>query len=540
MVLVRVEVLDRPLDLRCRSRAPAPTAPSSGSIELLLQLGERLPLVCVGCAPAARTDRWPARSRPSDRGVRLERARSRPDTSGRCTRTRPEPMKASVQRACGHRIPYKGAHATSLAYVCAAMCACVLLCVGDGARRRVLEVSGATARPSSTATRSSSRATAQLARRHRGADLRDRGLLRLGAGEGRSRQAPGERTSYPVMKLNLVRDFQTGIYDYNMMTSTFLRTESAAATSGRSAKISFSSQEWCGHVYMQWLPRGGKLVGDVAQLLRRRGRRGARAATLPAGRRRRGALPMLVRGLRGDWLAPGEIEEGAVPALAAAHAPPARAGALGRGDGEPRGRRRARSRPRSARCARSPTPSAETGGDTITCTVEEAAPHRLLAWKSSSGESARILGSARLALLEDARQRRREGAQAARPRCRRRCRRRSSGLRHRARRASRASSVTLLSARLHLLLQRVALPPEVFHVLRVGLFAERAGAGDDLRHALLHLGELRDDLAVRLALELAELTHEARDVRGLLAERGEAARAAPGSARRAPAPGRAS
>jgi len=39
---------------------------------------------------------------------------------------------------------------------------------------------------------------------------------------------------------------------------------------------------------------------------------------------------------------------------------------------------------------------AEDGGDTITFTVEEAYPHRLLAWKSSTGESARILGSARL------------------------------------------------------------------------------------------------------------------------------------------------
>ena len=28
---------------------------------------------------------------------------------------------------------------------------------------------------------------------------------------------------YPVLKLNAVRDFSTGIYDYNVMTSTFLR-----------------------------------------------------------------------------------------------------------------------------------------------------------------------------------------------------------------------------------------------------------------------------------------------------------------------------
>src|SRR5207249_3206702 len=30
---------------------------------------------------------------------------------------------------------------------------------------------------------------------------------------------------YPVLKLNFVRDFQTGIYDYNVMTSTFARVD---------------------------------------------------------------------------------------------------------------------------------------------------------------------------------------------------------------------------------------------------------------------------------------------------------------------------
>ncbi|MCA1664656.1 MAG: hypothetical protein LC659_10370, partial [Myxococcales bacterium] len=58
----------------------------------------------------------------------------------------------------------------------------------------------------------------------------------------------------PVMKLNLVRDFQTGIYDYNTMTSTFVRTEfNGGDAYWPLEKTSFSSQEWCGHVYMQWL-----------------------------------------------------------------------------------------------------------------------------------------------------------------------------------------------------------------------------------------------------------------------------------------------
>src|SRR5713101_837527 len=59
---------------------------------------------------------------------------------------------------------------------------------------------------------------------------------------------------FPVMKLNLVQDFSTGIYDYNLLTSAFV---ALAPVNGRPAgsatKVSFSSQEWCGHVYAQVL-----------------------------------------------------------------------------------------------------------------------------------------------------------------------------------------------------------------------------------------------------------------------------------------------
>jgi hypothetical protein len=64
----------------------------------------------------------------------------------------------------------------------------------------------------------------------------------------------GPADEFPVMKLNLVKDYQTGIYDYNDMLSAFValapvnRRMSATIT-----KASFSSQEWCGHVYSQVL-----------------------------------------------------------------------------------------------------------------------------------------------------------------------------------------------------------------------------------------------------------------------------------------------
>ncbi|MBP6704714.1 MAG: hypothetical protein KA385_14470 [Vicinamibacteria bacterium] len=60
---------------------------------------------------------------------------------------------------------------------------------------------------------------------------------------------------FPALKLNHIRSFQTGIYDYRLMTSTFVRVAPEMPV----AKISFTSQEWCGQVYHQLLPRGPKI-----------------------------------------------------------------------------------------------------------------------------------------------------------------------------------------------------------------------------------------------------------------------------------------
>ncbi|KXO00271.1 septum formation inhibitor Maf [Aequorivita aquimaris] len=50
-----------------------------------------------------------------------------------------------------------------------------------------------------------------------------------------------------VMKLNQMKNFNTGIYPYSIMTSTF----SPIATKEHPLKITNSVQEWCGQVYMQ-------------------------------------------------------------------------------------------------------------------------------------------------------------------------------------------------------------------------------------------------------------------------------------------------
>ena len=57
---------------------------------------------------------------------------------------------------------------------------------------------------------------------------------------------------YPVIKLNLVEDFPTGLYDYSLMSSVFVRSDNSDQ-GGLPVKASFSAQEWCGHAYAQLL-----------------------------------------------------------------------------------------------------------------------------------------------------------------------------------------------------------------------------------------------------------------------------------------------
>lgn len=51
----------------------------------------------------------------------------------------------------------------------------------------------------------------------------------------------------PVLKLNASKNFNTGIYPYSIMQSTFY----PVANNQHAIKISASVQEWCGHVYTQ-------------------------------------------------------------------------------------------------------------------------------------------------------------------------------------------------------------------------------------------------------------------------------------------------
>jgi hypothetical protein len=197
---------------------------------------------------------------------------------------------------------------------------------------------------------------------------------------------------YPVLKLNAIRDFQTGIYDYNVMTSVFARV----APGWPLAKISFSSQEWCGHVWHQLLPRGRNMEALSHSYFDGEAD-GTQTLALPAGGVTEDALPILVRGGLGAYLRPGESRT--VPFLPSLlrtrleHRALAWGGAKISVAAEPS----SVSVPAGRFEVHAWTVAPAEGGPVSTYLVEAAPPHRLVRWSTDTGEQAELLGSDRLA-----------------------------------------------------------------------------------------------------------------------------------------------
>jgi hypothetical protein len=102
-----------------------------------------------------------------------------------------------------------------------------------------------------------------------------------------------------VLKLNLVRDFQTGIYDYNTMVSVFSRTSDF-----QPVKVTFTSAEWCGHVYSELLFDDTKIRAHNYSYFEDESE--TRVLPRPEGVVSEDNLFILLRGLRDDYLGPGE------------------------------------------------------------------------------------------------------------------------------------------------------------------------------------------------------------------------------------------
>ena len=218
----------------------------------------------------------------------------------------------------------------------------------------------------------------------------------------RVKSDPGQHPTsdeYPVMKLNLVRDFSTGIYDYNLMTSSFI---ALAAVNGRPAgsptKVSFSSQEWCGNVFAQLLFDAGSarytahsyFDGEADQ---------QREVAVPLDALDGDALLVWARGFSPPLLARGESRDvpllGSLETSRLTHRPLALGRAtLTRVNGVtsvvvPAGRFEVERRT-----------VAIAGGPTVTIDVERDEPHRIVRWQSTTGEKAELLGSDRLKYWE--------------------------------------------------------------------------------------------------------------------------------------------
>ncbi len=218
----------------------------------------------------------------------------------------------------------------------------------------------------------------------------------------RVKSDPGKHPAadeFPVMKLNLVQDFPTGIYDYQLMTSAFA---ALAPVNGRPAgsltKVTFSAQEWCGQAFAEALfdARSLRLVSH--SYFDGEADREETIAAAP-GALLEDALPMWARGFLGPALAPGAHTSASVL----------------RGLEEARllhrpvvAREAAFTRSAATHRVTVPAGTFETetrtvairDGRTWTFEVERAAPHRLVRWSSSDGHRAELLGTERLRYWE--------------------------------------------------------------------------------------------------------------------------------------------
>ena len=195
-----------------------------------------------------------------------------------------------------------------------------------------------------------------------------------------------------ALKLNQVLRFTTGIYDYSMMTSVFSAAEPRAG--GRPfdpLRITFTAQEWCGHVFEEAQVRGGAVLGELFSYFEREGRQSWRLDRPPEFVSEDNLL-IRIRELRGPMMAEGESRSVLLlPGL---------------------WELRLRHRPRElvqATLGKGRPESVEVQGrsfEAIPWTwsygerrkkvwVDAEYPHRILRWRDSSGASGELLASVR-------------------------------------------------------------------------------------------------------------------------------------------------
>jgi hypothetical protein len=204
-----------------------------------------------------------------------------------------------------------------------------------------------------------------------------------------------ESDEFPVMKLNLVEDFPTGIYDYNLMTSTFVALKAVnGRPAGSPTKISFSSQEWCGNVYAQALFDATAVRHESHSYFDGEADR-QESLAYPEGGTAEDALLLWARGFTAPLLKPGESRSvDMMKSLKTArllHQPVTwQKAKLTRGAQAQKVKVPAGTFDVEVRSV------AIEGGRTWTFYVELAEPRRVVKWEASDGEEAQLLASDRM------------------------------------------------------------------------------------------------------------------------------------------------
>lgn len=189
-----------------------------------------------------------------------------------------------------------------------------------------------------------------------------------------------------VIKLNASLKFQTGVYPYSVLTSVFAPVDRWRDEPFAPVKISLSVQEWCGHVFHAVWPGEDRFTSQMLSYFADEGE-SRDEVTTPAGALYEDALLIQLRELDGAFANGRDWRGAIVPSLWNArrsHRPLAPVDAT-------------IVRSRTTLDGADVTRFELRYGDYVrTFDVEAAEPRRVLAWRVSDGEEARLIRTARL------------------------------------------------------------------------------------------------------------------------------------------------
>ena len=190
-----------------------------------------------------------------------------------------------------------------------------------------------------------------------------------------------------VLKLNEVMSFRTGIYPYRVMTSVFAPVNGIGRERFSPTRIIFTSQEWCGQVYHRVMPEIDRFTSEMRSYFSVEGEETDVVQTEPLALYENGLMIQL-RELDGAFANGGDWSGQLIPALW--------------------NRRRSHEplEPIAAAIARSEAQLSDGtpinrfvlryGEYERTFDVEREGARRILGWRTSEGEEAELLGTARL------------------------------------------------------------------------------------------------------------------------------------------------